>query len=159
MKALAVYIRRTQRFPPSKTRKHVLTRGLHQKHYLKKRRFDCALICCKAHRRQLEHERNVGGNTRRSRLFLLTFWILTVMPVRFYYSSFLVFFLSCFWTRNNAYFASVSCVWVFWHGYKPFFWIGSFVTTCRLTCSEISLLIFKQRKKLERSPGNGRTMY
>ena len=34
MKALAVYIRRTQRFPPSKTRKHVLTRGLHQKHYL-----------------------------------------------------------------------------------------------------------------------------
>ena len=34
MKALAVFIRRTQRFPPSKTRKHVLTRGLHQKHYL-----------------------------------------------------------------------------------------------------------------------------
>ena len=40
-----------------------------------------------------------------------------------------------------------------------FFLIGSFVATCRLTCSEISLLMFKQRKKLERSPGNGRTMY
>ena len=41
----------------------------------------------------------------------------------------------------------------FWHVYKPLF--GSSFSTCRLPCSEISLLILKQRKKLERSPGNG----
>ena len=33
---------------------------------------DCALFCCKARRKRLEHERSVGRNTRRSRVFLPT---------------------------------------------------------------------------------------
>ena len=38
----------------------------------KQRSLDCALFCCKARRKRLEHERSVGGNTRRSRVFLPT---------------------------------------------------------------------------------------
>ena len=34
-------------------------------------------------------------------------WILTVMPVWLYFSS----FLFCFWSRNFTYYTSVSCVW------------------------------------------------
>ena len=40
-----------------------------------------------------------------------------------------------------------------WHVDKALF--GSPVATCRLVCSEISLSV--NEKKLERSPGNGRT--
>ena len=38
----------------------------------KSRILDCALFCCKARRKRLEHERSVGRNTRRSRVFLST---------------------------------------------------------------------------------------
>ena len=86
---------------------------------------------------------------RRSRLFLLTLEVLTVMPVRFYYSSFLFFSLVFFWTWNDIYFRSVSCVWVFWHVYKPLF--NSSVATCRLTRSKITLLILKRKKAREKS--------
>ena len=34
----------------------------------KQRSLDCALFCCKARRKRLEHERSVGENTRRSRV-------------------------------------------------------------------------------------------
>ena len=34
---------------------------------LNERTVDCALICCEARRKRLEHERSVEGNTRRSR--------------------------------------------------------------------------------------------
>ena len=42
------------------------------------------------------------------------------------------------------------------HVYKPLF--GYSVVTCRLTCSEMFLSI-NEKKKLERSPGKGRTQY
>ena len=40
---------------------------------------------------------------------------------------------------------------------KNLVWIGSSVATCRLACSEISLLT--NEKKLKSSPGNGRTYF
>ena len=43
-----------------------------------------------------------------------------------------------------------------WHVYKPLF--GSFVATCLLGCSDISLLSINEKKQ-ERSLGNGRTYY
>ena len=41
----------------------------------KYRSLDCALFCYKALRKRLEHERSVGRNTRRSRVFLPTSWV------------------------------------------------------------------------------------
>ena len=38
----------------------------------KQRSPDCALFCCKARKKRLEHERSVGGNARRSRELLPT---------------------------------------------------------------------------------------
>ena len=39
----------------------------------KQRSLDCALFCCKAHRKQLKRDKSVGRNTnRRSRVLLLT---------------------------------------------------------------------------------------
>ena len=34
------------------------------------------VLCCKARRKRLEHEKRLGGNTRRSRVFLPTSWVL-----------------------------------------------------------------------------------
>ena len=46
----------------------------------KQRSLDCALFCCKAHRKRLELERSVGRNTRRSRMFRPTSWLLQLLP-------------------------------------------------------------------------------
>ena len=49
----------------------------------KYRSLDCALFCYKARRKRLEHERSVGRNTRRSRVFLPTSLFYSKESVKF----------------------------------------------------------------------------
>ena len=50
--------------------------------FVSARSLDCALFCCKARMKRLEHERSVGGNTKHSRVFLPTSWVLYQSTVK-----------------------------------------------------------------------------
>ena len=97
----------------------------------KYRSFDCALFCCKHAGGGLEHERSVRGNTRRSRVFHSTSWVLTLtltllfflprlhsllaLCVRSHHSNLVLlaccFFLSSFYTLSAPHSALEKPVW------------------------------------------------